>query len=620
MTNNGVNRNLQYWFGISVLILVIISAFSYSTITNLLESRKLVDRSNLIILKLEKATSLMKDAERGQRGFLLTKDEDFLQPYEGAYQKAMGLVNQVQQLAVDNLYEEHYILVVKNSLKTEQITLGELIKKKRQGKVILIDDLGTGKAAMSQLKSAINKMEKDETDLLHTRLNDLNEYADLSPLMILISSALSLAVSLVFFKRIEGDIKEKEDMQYLLQLKEQETASINEELSAANEELTGINEEYAATNEQLSDSRQKLQALNEELEIRVKKRTWELEESEKKLQNIMDTIPQIAWTSIPGGEANFYNRRWFEYTGLNYEQTNASGWKTVVHPDDLEYNLDQYRTIAENGVGGEFEIRERNKEGMYRWHLVRVRPIKDENGTVLLWVGTATDIQEIKQLQQQKDDFISIASHELKTPVTTLKASLQVMEMMKNNPKPDKFADMIGRANKSMNRVTSLIDDLLNVSKFSQGQFILNKNVITLSKTVNDCSNHMRAIGPYNIHVTGDMKLQVNADSERIEQVLTNLINNAIKYAPKSEEIKVHIERIDHYAKISVIDQGPGIAPEKVPNLFDRYFRAENSGYRSSGLGIGLYICSEIIKKHQGEIGVDTELGKGSTFWFTLPV
>ena len=188
MINSGVNRNLQYWFGISVLILVIISAFSYSTITNLLESRKLVDRSNLIILKLEKATSLMKDAERGQRGFLLTKDEEFLQPYEGAYQKAMGLVNQVQRLAVDNLYEEHYILVVKNSLKTEQITLGELIKKKRQRKIILIDDLGTGKSAMNELKSAINKMEKDETDLLHIRLNDLNEYADLSPLMILISS------------------------------------------------------------------------------------------------------------------------------------------------------------------------------------------------------------------------------------------------------------------------------------------------------------------------------------------------------------------------------------------------------------------------------------------------
>ena len=620
MINSGVNRNLQYWFGISVLILVIISAFSYSTINNLLESRKLVDHSNLIILKLERAVSIMKDAERGQRGYLLTKDTEYLQPYKGAYQKSIALVNQVQQLTADNLYQQHYILVVKNNLRIEQSTLEDLINKKHFGQVILVDDLNTGKAAMSQLKSATNKMERDETDLLHFRLNELNKYADLSPLMILFSSVLSLAVSLLFFKKIDGDIREKEDMQYLLQQKEQETAMINEELGAANEELLGINEEYASINEQLSESQQNLQALNDELETRVKMRTWELEESEKKLQNIMDTIPQIAWTSPPGGEVDFYNQRWFEYTGLNYEQSKASGWKSVVHPDDLEYNLDQYRTISEKGIGGEFEIREKNKEGMYRWHLVRMRPIKDENGKVRLWVGTATDIQEIKQLQQQKDDFISIASHELKTPVTTLKASLQVMDMMKSNPKPDKFADMIGRANKSMNRVTSLIDDLLNVSKFSQGQFILNKEVLILSKVVNDCRNHIRAIGPYNINVTGDMELQVNADPERIEQVLTNLINNAIKYAPKSEEIRVHIECTGNRVKVSVIDQGPGIAPEKVDRLFDRYFRAENTDYHSSGLGIGLYICSEIIKKHQGEIGVNTELGKGSTFWFTLPV
>jgi two-component system CheB/CheR fusion protein len=373
-------------------------------------------------------------------------------------------------------------------------------------------------------------------------------------------------------------------------------------------------------NEQLSESRYTLQSLNNELELRVKKRTAELEESEKKLQNIMDTIPQMAWTTTPGGEVEFYNRRWFEYTGLNYEQTRAAGWKAVVHPDDLQYNLEQYKSISENGVGGEFEIREKSKDGLYRWHLVRMRPITDENGKVRLWVGTATDIQELKQLQQQKDDFISIASHELKTPVTTLKASLQVMDKMKNNPSPDKFADMIGRANKSMNRVTTLIEDLLNVSKFSQGQFILNKKTFSVSKIVNDCCNHFRTIGPYNINVTGDMELQVSADADRIEQVLVNFINNAIKYAPKSNEIVVHIERTDYHAKVSVIDHGPGIPPEKVPRLFDRYFRAENPGYHSSGLGIGLYICAEIIKKHQGEIGVETELGKGSTFWFMLPV
>jgi signal transduction histidine kinase len=291
-----------------------------------------------------------------------------------------------------------------------------------------------------------------------------------------------------------------------------------------------------------------------------------------------------------------------------------------VHPDDLQYNLDQYKSISENGIGGEFEIREKSKDGLYRWHLVRMRPITDENGKVRLWVGTATDIQELKQLQQQKDDFISIASHELKTPVTTLKASLQLIDKMKSSSGDDRFTDIIGRANKSMSRMTTLIDDLLNVGKFSQGQFLLNKEIITLSKPVIDCCNHIRAAGANNITITGDMELRVNADADRIEQVLTNFINNAIKYAPKSEEIKVHIESTDNYAKVSVADEGPGISPEKIPHLFDRYFRIDDNGNSNSGLGIGLYICSEIIKKHEGEIGVDTEPGKGSTFWFTLQV
>jgi len=616
----GLNRNLQYWFGVSLLILVIISAFSYSTIRNLQESRKLVDHGNLIILKLEKAISLMKDAETGQRGFLLTNRKEFLQPYEGAYQKAIALVNEVQQLTTDNLYQQHGVKVIKNILNRRQDFLEVVIKKKESGKIVSVDDLNGGKATMDELRVAVNKMEKNETDLLHMHLAELNKYSDRAPLMIIVSFVLSLGVTMIFFKIIDGDVKEREAMQILLQQQEQETANANEELSAANEELTSINEEYMTINEQLTESREDLQVLNAELETRVKTRTRELEDSEHKLQSIMDSIPQIAWTSNMHAEVDFYNQRWFEYTGLTYEETKLLGWEAVVHPDDLSYTIEQYKSIVENGVGGEFEIREKNKNGAYRWHLVRIRPIKDENGAVRLWTGTATDIQDLKQLQQQKDDFISIASHELKTPVTTLKASLQLIDKMKSSSGDDRFTDIIGRANRSMSRMTTLIDDLLNVGKFSQGQFLLNKEAITLSKPVIDCCNHIRAAGANNIRITGDMELRVNADADRIEQVLTNFINNAIKYAPKSEEIKVHIESTVNNAKVSVADEGPGISPEKIPHLFDRYFRIDDNGNSNSGLGIGLYICSEIIKKHEGEIGVDTELGKGSTFWFTLPV
>src|SRR5579863_263852 len=136
---NGLNRNLQYWFGISVLILVIISAFSYYTINNLLESRKLVDHSNQIISKLEKSISLMKDAETGQRGFLLSNNKEFLQPYKGAFVKSTMLVNQVQQLTADNLYQQHYVMVVKDVLNLEQNLLQDLINKKLAGQVIPIE-------------------------------------------------------------------------------------------------------------------------------------------------------------------------------------------------------------------------------------------------------------------------------------------------------------------------------------------------------------------------------------------------------------------------------------------------------------------------------------------------
>jgi PAS domain S-box-containing protein len=426
---NGLNRSLQYWFGISIFILVVISAVSYTIITNLLESRELVDHSNDVILKLEKVMSLVKDAETGQRGYMLTDRDVFLQPYHEAYQSSSFLLTQVQQLTANNLYQQHYVVLARRLINEEANLLDNIIQKERTRDTVYVDDLMLGKSIMDSLRKVVSKMEKQETELLHIQLRELNKYTRLAPVTIIITSIVAVAVSLLFFLNISKGIDEKETMQKLLEVKEKETAQANKQLSAAIEELTSLNEEYIVSNENLNESRLSLQTLNNELEERVSLRTIELQESEKRLRNIMDTIPQIAWTSTPDGGVNFYNKRWFEYTGLNFEESKAWGWKTVIHPDDLQYNLDQLELILEQGIGGEFEIREKSRTGEYRWHLVRMQPIKNDDGSIRLWAGTATDIQELKLLQQQKDDFISIASHELKTPVTTLKASLQLIEL-----------------------------------------------------------------------------------------------------------------------------------------------------------------------------------------------
>ncbi len=194
-----------------------------------------------------------------------------------------------------------------------------------------------------------------------------------------------------------------------------------------------------------------------------------IEESERLSRQLLDCMPQIAWTNTTEGEITFYNQRWYDYTGLDHKQTSSLGCKTAIYPDDLQLALDEYRAIRETADGGEFQIRGKRADGTYRWHLVRLTPLKNDAGEVQLWIGTATDIQELRLLQQQKDDFISIASHELKTPLTGLKASLQLLNRIKDDPSNAMLPKLIGQANKSLNKVSLLMDDLLNASIANEG-------------------------------------------------------------------------------------------------------------------------------------------------------
>lgn len=386
-----------------------------------------------------------------------------------------------------------------------------------------------------------------------------------------------------------------------------------EELSVANLLLIKQEEKVKLINHELLQ-------LNQELEERVTRRTKALAESESRFRNMMETIPQIAWTNTIDGEVIFYNQRWYDYTGLNRKKSELGGFNTVIHPDDLKDSLNWFRLIRKTRDGGEFQLRGKRADGLYRWHLIRLMPIMNEEGQMQLWVGTATDIQELRLLQQQKDDFISIASHELKTPLTSLKASLQLLDRIKDNPTAAMLPKLIVQANKSLDKVNTLIEDLLNASKANEGQLHISPKLFVLSKVIDECCQHVRTEGVYKITTKGDMNVEVYADATRIDQVVINFVNNAIKYAPESNEIRISIETINNMVKVSVIDKGPGIPPEKLRYLFDRYYRVDNSGSRYGGLGLGLYICTEIIKQHHGQIGVDSVLGKGSTFWFTLPI
>jgi PAS domain S-box-containing protein len=275
--------------------------------------------------------------------------------------------------------------------------------------------------------------------------------------------------------------------------------------------------------------------------------------------------------------------------------------------------------LADVQIGQNFDFQGciKTADGIIKWINFQGMAERTAEGRERV-LGTLYDITRDKLAEREKDDFISIASHELKTPLTSLKGSIQLLDQMKTAPGP-KLPELVERAGKSMNKVTALVDDLLNASRMTQGQLHLKKTRFNLSTAIADCCLHVTAAGVYHIVTEGVKDAEVEADSERIQRVIVNFVNNAVKYAAQSKEIRIRVDQEAGLTRVSVSDQGPGITRDKIPHLFERYYRADENGGQYSGLGLGLYISAEIIRKHGGGIGVDSEPGKGSTFWFTLP-
>nr|WP_260170786.1 PAS domain-containing sensor histidine kinase [Mucilaginibacter lappiensis] len=354
-----------------------------------------------------------------------------------------------------------------------------------------------------------------------------------------------------------------------------------------------------------------------EVELLKAKKT--AEDEKRTFQFLADLIPEMIWTANADGDIDYVNQRFVQYFNLPERNFNLSSVASRIFKEDRKKFLNAWRESIRAGTDLHIEIRLDNYQGNSEWHLIKAVPYINQDGLVTKWFGSCISTEEHIMALKAKDDFISIASHELKTPITSLKGTLQLMDKIKNNHPDPLLHKMIDRANRNVNKTISLIDDLLNVSRINEGQLYLNKKRSVIFDLINDCCSHIKYETGYDILIEGDSSIEADIDEGRIEQVIINFINNAIKYAPESKLIEVGYEKNGQHVKIEVTDKGPGISPEKLFHLFERYYQVKNNSSGNAGLGLGLYICAEIIKKHNGKIGVKSELGKGSTFWFTLP-
>lgn len=339
-----------------------------------------------------------------------------------------------------------------------------------------------------------------------------------------------------------------------------------------------------------------------------------------KFELLSNFIPEMVFTTDPTGQVTYVNQRFADFFGLDENDiSNQSIMSKVHHRDRLK--LLRIWKQAET-VGKDFleEVQLERERGVFQWHLLRAVPVRSKDGRIEKWIGSCTDVDKHVKAIQHLDEFISVASHELKTPITSIHASLQLMERMISTADNPKLSMLMAQANRNVTKINTLVQDLLNTGNIKEGQMLMNKNHISVARLLEQTCPHIRLSEEYHIHINCEQGLQVLADEHRIDQILVNFVNNAVKYAPDSRDIQLKAERFGGMVKISVSDSGPGIQKEKLPYIFDRYYRISHEGTGYSGLGLGLYICSEIIKRHGGEIGADSTIGKGSTFWFTLPV
>ena len=356
-----------------------------------------------------------------------------------------------------------------------------------------------------------------------------------------------------------------------------------------------------------------------------------LRNSEERFRELANNIDQFAWTWDASGRATWFNDRLYEYAGSTFEDLREDGWLQMLHPNHVDRVALHFRECIEGGTAWEDTFPMFGKDGKYRWFLSRAVPIRAEDGSIIRWLGTSTDVTTLRELQdamtladRRKDEFLAMLAHELRNPVAPI---LNVAQVLSRKVASDKVThSLVGIVQRQAAHLSHLLDDLLDVARVTQGRIELRREIISLE----DCIALAReTTGPQLLAkqhtftvIPVEGPLLVKADKVRLTQCLTNILNNAAKYTETGGRIQLRAYAEAGSAVIEITDNGIGIASDFLPNVFDLFAQSERTLDRTQGgLGVGLSVCKRLIEMHEGTVAVKSEgLGHGATFILRLPL
>jgi PAS domain S-box-containing protein len=394
--------------------------------------------------------------------------------------------------------------------------------------------------------------------------------------------------------------------------------------------------------------------------------------AERNMWQLADSMPQMVWAATPGGDIDYYNQRWYDYTGMTFAQSKDWGWKPVLHPDDLQNTIDRWTEAFTTCGPYEVEYRfRRAADNVYRWHLGRARPIRDAGGIVVRWFGTCTDIDDYKQAEaeikglnegleervrertgeldranrrlatvneelngsarrleqsnRELQDFASVASHDLQEPLRKVQAFGDRLKTGSRDALDDQGRDYLDRMLSAAKRMQSLIQDLLRFARItSQAHPFLPVDLARVTQEV--LSDLEVRIAETNAQVEVSDLPVIDADAMQMRQLLQNLIGNALKFHPEERAplIRVYAENrnsppgADDILKLVVEDNGIGFDEKYLDRIFTVFQRLHGRA-EYEGTGVGLAICRKIAQRHGGDITARSTPGQGASFVVALP-
>lgn len=615
MMNFSLSYKIVLIFITAIMLLAIVSYFYFSSTEAFIQSSAKVQHSQKIINQLEVVLSLIKDAETGQRGFIITKNETFLSPYDSASMHLDHEMLTLSELMIDSVQMRRYESLVPDiSAMMARLDFSiDLIRRNEFDSAISYIVSTTGKRYMDKVRSTIQTMKDDEKAKLTTLVETEEENARHTFMSVIIGSALTSILLVVGLIRILHEIMKKKSAEAALR-------HANKELIAAQRDLKKI---------------------NNELEERVKERTKALAISEKRHRSLITATTSIVWTCNAEGQIEKRVPLWEKFTGQQWEQYKGFGWLEAIHPDDREKIKRKWKETKNKQTILKLESRLLSTSGNYRHILLHGVPIISEDGRMQELIGTISDIDDQKRaeevlmsnnkeleeayrnveiinnkLKNSKDvleTFVYAAAHDLRSPVVNLKSLLTFIHKTKDINK--KF-ELFARFEEAVHRLDNTISGLGEIIEMQEADNSTAKVIY-----FQDILDQILAEYSHKVIAT-DAKIDASFEScpsiiyleSYLTSIMTNMVTNALKYHKEgqSPQLIIRAEKEGDIVILTFRDEGIGMDLERYgKNLFKPFKRFTT---QAEGKGIGLHIIKSMMEKNGGRIELDSELGRGTTF------